>query len=553
MDKEQLFAAINGIDEELIERSEKDGKRKPVRKWIIMAACFCFVFSAAVLLLKNGGMPVKPEPTLPGEETTDWTVHYMQHSSNLSGQDIAVNPIAYQKDLSIAEMETVLPNNRPGWLQGTGYAGFDDDGTLRTVHMDLETPLDDEQVVVYISNLTGYGGIPRASVPSVCNGVEFAVYEYEVPRYIALEAEAWIHDFRYIFRLWVWPEDVEQGKAAFKQILETFAKSEAPAWSEITSDDLPETYDVSLTWEEAGKDESFGACAPLAPPEGADSGARRYIGFHSDYLELYWTKGESKVSWTISNFDIEKHSYRMTSVDDIYRNLELSGNIYNAEDLTERLVTRGALQAKIKNRFGIKCGAYLIEIDANRLDSVWLWEQLVAIGIVRDLEEKVFTDTELCTLNEVYADTRFGSYYPKNAESLPGSGFYYRYESDRRSYLEAQLSGDESFLCLHFTDFEDESKLVGIDETEKYDLSNHSIGPWDPDLPEQYRDIMLEPVFEGAALTLEAVRARVYYITVAHTEPRMEFGVRYGNVVVYVFASGFSPETVYDYLMHIQP
>lgn len=573
MHKEQLFAAMDGIDETLIQRSEE---AKPMKsalwKWCTLAACLCLIVTVSILYFQNGDQPGKqgailqqettlpPETSLPQKETYDWTVHYIQKTPDIHGLDIAVNPIAYQKDLNDAEMEAVLPDDRPQWLQGTGYAGFSKEQQLKVIRLELETPLDDRIVTVGISKAGGSGCVVHPSDRSVCNGVEFTVYEYNPSKeYVTLEAEAWMQDYSYYFRLSIVPDDLQQAKTAFKQILECFtcyATADNPGLTEITFNNVPETYDATISWEEARNDEDFGTYAPITAPEGAETGARRYVGFRSDYLELYWKEGESELRWTISHYDRKQYANRMTSVFDIYRYGNGTGLLFEAEDITKELVTRSVLTSRKRISFGIRYEGFLIEIQGESVDRTWLWEQLVAIGIVAAEEDTDYTFTEISGIDmlAMYEDEPLGRYAPR-MESFIGWSVW-KYESEQKSYLELTRSWfpeDPQYLTIQITAFADESKLVRPDEREKYDLSTHSTGPWDPDIPEQYSGIMPRPVFEASEITPDMVRSRVYYNQADRTAPRMEFGVRYGDVVVYVFSIGLSPDEIYNYIQSISP
>ena len=61
---------------------------------------------------------------------------------------------------------------------------------------------------------------------------------------------------------------------------------------------------------------------------------------------------------------------------------------------------------------------------------------------------------------------------------------------------------------------------------------------------------MDDPVFEIDDLTLEAVKLRTYYVEdIGDTDgPRMNFSVKYGDVLVNISAKGVEPEWVYECL-----
>lgn len=569
MRKEDLFAAIGGADEELLQRSQQAKKRSSLWKWGALAACLGLVITAVLFLrpAAPSGQQLESGPAASAQQTEttvlpddQWTLNFVQRDFNVNHSHIATNPVFAQRDLTADEMERFLPDQRPAWMQGTGYASFGQEQELLYIKMDLEVPLDDETLWISISKKYSTGCVVYDSEWSVCNGVKFAVYEYPVTKdYVALEAVAQIDGYWFYFRIWVWPEDVEQIKPDFKDMLESFtayAHGEKLGWEDITAEGVIPEQDRQLTWEEAVLDPDFGSYARLTAPEGAQTDATRYIGFRSDYLELHWKKGESELQWTVSHFDRKQHSGRMSSVFDIYRYGNGTGLLFEAEDITKELVTRSVLTSRKRISFGIRYEGFLIEIRGESVDRTWLWEQLVAIGIVAAEEDTDYTFTEISGIDmlAMYEDEPLGRYAPR-MESFIGWSVW-KYESEQKSYLELTRSWfpeDPQYLTIQITAFADESKLVRPDEREKYDLSTHSTGPWDPDIPEQYSGIMPRPVFEASEITPDMVRSRVYYNQADRTAPRMEFGVRYGDVVVYVFSIGLSPDEIYNYIQSISP
>lgn len=571
MRKEDLFAAIGGADEELLQRSQQAKKRSSLWKWGALAACLCLAAGVIFYFIRPetpSGQQLEHDPIASTQqtETTDlpdeelqWMLNFIQRESGVSSQ-IAGYPVFCQRDLTTQEVERLLPDARPTWMMGTGYASFGQEQELSYIHIDLEVPLDDETLNLTISKEYRMDCVVHDSELSVCNGVEFAVYEHpESNDYVALEAVAQIDGYWFYFSIRVWPEDVEQFKPDFKDMLESFtayAHGEKLGWEDITAEGVIPDQDRKLTWEEAVQDPDFGSYARLTAPEGAQTGATRYIGFRADYLELYWKQEESELTWKVSYYDEKQHAARMTSVFDIYRYGIGTGCLFEAEDITKEFVTRGVLTSMKRFSFGIQYEGFLIQIRGESVDRSWLWEQLVAIGIVAAEEDTDYTFTEISGIDRlaIYEDEPLGRYVPR-MDSFD-RWCVFKYESEKKNYLELTLSlfpEYPKYLNIHITAFTDENKLVHPEEKEKYDLSTHSTGPWDPDISEMYRDITPRPVFEASEITLDMVQARIYYTQSDHTTPRMEFGVRYGDVVVYVFSLGYSPDEIYNYIQSISP
>lgn len=63
MNREDLFKSISGVDEEILERSETDAKKKKTVwvKWGALAACLCLVVAGGIWKISN--LPTKGEPS----------------------------------------------------------------------------------------------------------------------------------------------------------------------------------------------------------------------------------------------------------------------------------------------------------------------------------------------------------------------------------------------------------------------------------------------------------------------------------------------------------
>ena len=69
-------------------------------------------------------------------------------------------------------------------------------------------------------------------------------------------------------------------------------------------------------------------------------------------------------------------------------------------------------------------------------------------------------------------------------------------------------------------------------------------------VPKELREIVDNPIFDANELTLEAVYKRAYKAGDTD-EWRMEFSVKYNDVIVEVRTNGVEPEWVYQQLMKL--
>ena len=145
----------------------------------------------------------------------------------------------------------------------------------------------------------------------------------------------------------------------------------------------------------------------------------------------------------------------------------------------------------------------------------------------------------------------FGAYVPKNGpDGFGESYFHYSKWGNVHSLNAHWYRGLDSFdiYISEFTEA-DENRLVKVSDTKRYDLNLYPI-PRADSVPEELWEVVNDPIFEIDDLTLEAVKLRTYYVEDAGDTdgPRMNFSVKYGDVLVNISAKGVEPEWVYDCL-----
>ena len=155
------------------------------------------------------------------------------------------------------------------------------------------------------------------------------------------------------------------------------------------------------------------------------------------------------------------------------------------------------------------------------------------------------------TQEEAYRDEDFG---PWMLHEIP-DGFT---EESIRRYKDQNsndLSGlwtkgyDELSWRICFSDEEAHARVTSAADTKNYDLSLYPI-PRADSVPEELRTIVNDPIFLAEELTLEMVMSRAYKTDEAGDSNgwRMNFGVKYGDVIVEVRAKGVDPEWIYQQL-----
>ena len=566
MKKEDLFDAMNGIDEEILERSEKTADRKS-RGWITvisLAACLCVVLGAWLLLPgtpgQSGSAGEEPSGTqaVPPPANGNWIVRYNQDDTVQLQMTSPVGTPSYQEKLSQDELESVLPVNRPSWMKGSGYAVFREDKTPGKLVLSLETPLKNTRIQVVSLPSAVWECVLYPGQTSVCNGVEFWVYRYaDKQGRVTLKAAAWIGDYWHLFTGEFWADEEEAGKAAFKEVLESFTyygEEGKPTWSGL-SYEYGDVVDDEIGLADAMQDPSFGSLIPRSGPEGTQfNTGLRYKDAVSDRIQVSWQDTDRRVSWDVEYYDPDAHSRRMSDTEDLWRLERESNVIIAAEDLTKRFVTEGYVAWIKKSRLSVRYEDKVISIGFDNGYARWVWAQLEDLGIVTDHEGSY-------TYREVFPEDRqtdpaVEKLFPESVKTavdqLGVNGMYYLYKSDTQCCLEAQMiaAEEKQQLLLRIVEEEDPPEITAAEDKDAYDLGAYA-GPWDPEIPRQYADSMRKPVFAASELTAQTVAARTYRVQ-SVPEERMEFGVRYGTVTVWVFASGFSAEEVYHCLAQLE-
>ena len=161
-----------------------------------------------------------------------------------------------------------------------------------------------------------------------------------------------------------------------------------------------------------------------------------------------------------------------------------------------------------------------------------------------------FFDIQL-SMEEAQQNEEFGKYMLLAVPNGFTEESICRYKDQNSDYLSGLWTKgyDELSWRVSFFSDEDAGRITGVADKENYDLSLYPI-PRAESVPDELREIVDNPIFIAEELTLEAVYARAYKTgeTGDSNGWRMNFSVKFDDVVVTVRAKGTDPEWVYSQL-----
>lgn len=429
MRKEDFAEAFGDINEKhILEARAKHRVRKTVwGKWGALAACLCLVATVAVtanlfpgntpippdnssdLPDHNNPVPSRPSPSQEDQHTeglqTPWTIHYNEVSTILSANRAYIKG-AFTETLNDAELAALKPNED---LDCSGYARFDNNGNLLDIAMQVATTLPESPVTVGLADYCfGFDCVlSGGEMVSVCNGLDYRVYQYELGNTVELSAYTMINDLYFIFSMDVPKASLDQAKADFQYVLECFAYYDAgkPDLSIIVPEEIPELMEqVFTSLSEAQAEPDFGLYMPSELPAGfGESTIYRFKFQNSNFLSALWSKGLDDLSWVVKPYT-EEDAHRLTGVDD-KENYDLSlypipradsvpdelreivdDPIFAAEDLTLEAVYCRAYKVDDSGdsdgwrmRFSVKYGDIMVSVSAKGVDPGWLYQQLMLL------------------------------------------------------------------------------------------------------------------------------------------------------------------------------
>ena len=439
MSKDRVVDSLGRIDDDMIQGVEvlrRKKKRPAWTKWGAMAACFCLIVASAFVIPRitdsgPGYVPVpNPDGTIqrdeppdvypshpilrPGDEgyvdpaptlnpQTSWTLHFNDVSSMLAANRPYYKG-TFTEDLTDVELAALLPSKD---LTCSGYAMFDNYGNLLEVVIQASTVLPESPVTIALADY--YFGfdyvLSGTEVVSVCNGVDYRVYQYQFGDKVELSAYTIINDIYFAFAMDVSMENLEQAKEEFHRVLECFAYYEEgkPDLSIIVPEEIPElTEQMFDTLAEAQAEPDFGRYLPSELPTGfSDAIIRRFEFQNSNYLSGMWSRGLDDLTWVIEPYR-EDDAHRLTSVND-KENYDLSlypipradsvpdelrdivnDPIFEAEELTLEAVYCRAYKVNDagdtdgwRMKFSVKYGDVIVSVSTKGVEPEWVYQQLV--------------------------------------------------------------------------------------------------------------------------------------------------------------------------------
>ena len=418
---QEMLDLMTDLDPAYIEAAaQKPRVRKPVwHRWAAMAACFCLLLAVAAVTPQLFRKPVVTPPDIAdptnqtdpvqseGPEQTEphrdpWTAYYNEAATMTDAYRPFIQAI-FTEDLDEAELEALKPGLWFEDMTYSGYAVFDNRGTLLDVIMEVHTSIPVTVFVTDYSFGTCYG-LSGDAVVSVCEGVEFALYQYVFENTVTLSADASFNDLYFTFTLDTTQDQLEQDKAAFQRVLECFAHygDGKPDLSAITPDEIPELTDlVFSSLKEAQTEPDFGGYLPAELPAGFEESAIRRLRFqNANYLSAMWSRGMENLSWIIRPFAPEDAG-RCTTVQEL-ENYDLSlypipradsvpdelyevvhNPIFEAEELTLEAVYRRAYKVSDagdtdgwRMNFSVRYGDVIVSVSAKGVEPEWVYDQL---------------------------------------------------------------------------------------------------------------------------------------------------------------------------------
>lgn len=159
------------------------------------------------------------------------------------------------------------------------------------------------------------------------------------------------------------------------------------------------------------------------------------------------------------------------------------------------------------------------------------------------------------TYSEALKEPDYGQYMLQNIPEGYTEESIRRYRNQNYDYLSGLWSKgyhDISWKVSPFTEA-DEARVTDADTAENYDLSLYPI-PRAASVPEELREIVDNPIFKIEELTLDVVYARSCLSEEAGEENgwKINFSVKYGDILVQIRTEGVTPEWIYDQLLQIK-
>ncbi|MBQ2739327.1 MAG: hypothetical protein IJF36_03760, partial [Oscillibacter sp.] len=355
MSKDRVVDSLGRIDDDMIQSVEalRHKKKRPAwKKWGAMAACFCLIVATAISIpnLLPGNEPApNPNPgntidrteepdvyppveIVPGfelDEPRETCEFHYNKASTITDAARRYIPGYFTEELSGEELAVIIPDRQAAEMTFSGYAGFDGEGALIDVVLQVDAPfLNGANVTALFSYDEPFQCYVISDEPttSELNGHDFEVYQWSPD-----ENTFYYDAFGRINGCSVQISYVSSGankgqsRIDFEVLADCFTayKDGKPDLSVIKADVIPEFFDWKLTLSKALADADFGAYMLGTVPSGyMEESIRRYKDQNNNYLSGLWTKGYDELTWMVDPYT-DEDAHRLTSVDDT-KNYDLS-------------------------------------------------------------------------------------------------------------------------------------------------------------------------------------------------------------------------------------
>lgn len=426
------------IDPAFVESADAKSKKKKSTwvKWGSMAACFCLIAATAIAipnLLPGDESVPNPDPgntidrtdepgvyppaeVVPGfvlDEPRETLEFYYNEASAVVDAARRYIPGYFTEELTGEKLAAVIPDRQAPDMAFAGYAGYDGEGTLLDVVVQVNAPfLNGADVTVLFSTNEPLRCYVIADEPatSKLNGHNFEVYQWSPDgKTFYYDAFGDVNGYSVQISYTSNGTSAEKAKIDFEVIADCFTdyKDGKPDLSAIKADVIPEFFDLKLTLSQAQADADFGAYMLGTVPSGyMEESIRRYKDQNNDYLSGLWTKGYDQLSWQVTSYT-EQDANRLTGIDET-ENYDLSlypipraqsvpdelrevvdDPIFIAEQLTLDAVYARAYKSGESGdssgwrmTFSVKYNDFIVRVSSKGVEPEWVYQQL--IGLLED-------------------------------------------------------------------------------------------------------------------------------------------------------------------------
>ena len=156
------------------------------------------------------------------------------------------------------------------------------------------------------------------------------------------------------------------------------------------------------------------------------------------------------------------------------------------------------------------------------------------------------------TLEEACTDGDFGKFVP---QELP-KGYIFesisRMVNQEYNLMNISLTNGKDIFHWRISKIKEDEKvrITSVDEVKNYDLNQYAY-PWIDAVPEERREIVMNPIFNIDGLSLDVVNSRIYKVEDVE-DLSMNFSVLYDEILVEVYTETIGAEELFNMLVAIK-